>query len=71
MTKSLKEMDKMLKVKNYKELNKKSLEIYDKTCVKTCVDIAKDPKKMKQAINEIKKIQGKMNEGKIKISLQV
>jgi len=69
MTKSLKAMDKILKVKNFKELNKKSLKMYDKTCVKTCVDIAKDPKKMKQALNEIKEIQGKMNEGKLKISL--
>ena len=69
MTKSLKAMDKILKVKNFKELNKKSLKMYDKTCVKSCTDIAKDPKKMKQALNEIKKIQGKMNEGKIKISL--
>jgi predicted DNA-binding WGR domain protein len=43
LTKSLKAMDKILKVTNYKELNKKSLEIYDKTCVKTCVDVTKDP----------------------------
>ena len=69
LTKSLKAMDKILKVKNFKELNKKSLKMYDKTCVKTCVDIAKDPKKMKQSLNEIKEIQGKMNEGKLKISL--
>ena len=69
VVKSLKAMDKILKVKNFKELNKKSLKMYDKTCVKSCTDIAKDPKKMKQALNEIKKIQGKMNEGKIKISL--
>jgi hypothetical protein len=56
LVKSLKAMDKILKVKSSKKLNENSLKLYDETCLKTCVDVTLDPKKMKKAINEMKKI---------------